>query len=116
MNLEAMFAASLSRYRNPVGGIMPLTRGSIIGYDAGRMIFKFTMLRPDGRVVDCGISGAAMDDLVGDKGGSPEERALQFVELRDRIEQIASDMFDRNSTHQVRIFSKHVDLKLRGKT
>ena len=32
---------------------MPLTRGSIIGYDAVRMTFRFTMLRPDGVVVDC---------------------------------------------------------------
>jgi hypothetical protein len=38
---------------------MPLTRGSIIGYDAVRMTFRFTMLRPDGAVVDCGINSAA---------------------------------------------------------
>jgi hypothetical protein len=94
---------------------MPLQRGSIIGYDAGRMTFKFAMLRSDGRVVDCGISGAAMDELVGNKGGSPEERHSQFVELRDGIEQIASDIFDRNASHQVRIFSKHVDPRIRGK-
>jgi hypothetical protein len=51
---------------------MPLTRGSNIGYDAVRMTFRFTMLRPDGVVVDCGISSAAMDDLFDTKGASPE--------------------------------------------
>jgi hypothetical protein len=94
---------------------VPLTRGSIIGYDAGRMTFRFTMLRLDGTVVDCGVSGPAMDDLVGAKGGSLEERNSQFGELRDKIEQLASDIFDRNPSHQVRIFSKHVDLPSRGK-
>jgi hypothetical protein len=95
---------------------MPLTRGSIIGYDAVRMTFRFTMLRPDGTVVDCGISSAALDDLFDTKGATSEERNSQFVELRDKIEQIASDIFGRNASHQVRIFAKHVDQRLRGKT
>jgi hypothetical protein len=94
---------------------MPLQRGSIIGYDAGRMTFKFTMLRPDGMVVDCGISNAAMDDLFHTKGASAEERKSQFVEQRETVEQIASDIFDREATHQVRIFWKHLDQGLRGK-
>jgi hypothetical protein len=94
---------------------MPLQRGSIIGYDAGRMTFTFTMLRPVGMVVDCGISSAAIDDLFGTKGASAEERDSQFAEQRDKIEQIASDIFDRDASHQVRIFSKHVDMRLRGK-
>jgi hypothetical protein len=59
----------------------------------------------DGRVVDCGISGPTMDNLIGTKGGSLEERNSQFAELRDKIEQGASDIFDRNATQQVRIFS-----------
>jgi hypothetical protein len=46
-----------------------------------------------------------MDDLIGGQGGSFEERNSQFGELRDKIEQLASDIFDRNSSHQVRIFS-----------
>jgi Protein of unknown function (DUF1488) len=95
---------------------MPLTRGSIIGYDAVRMTFRFTMLRPDGVVVDCGISSAAMDDLFDTKGASPEQRNIQFAQLREKIEQIASDMFDRDATYQVRIFAKHVDTPLRGKS
>jgi hypothetical protein len=94
---------------------MPLKRGSIIGHDAGRMTFRFTMLRPDGKIAGCGISSAAMDDLSGTKGASPEERCSQFEDLRDKIEQIASDIFDRNATNQVRIFSKHVDLASRNK-
>jgi hypothetical protein len=94
---------------------MPLTRGSIIGYEAVRMTFRFTMLRPNARIVDCEISGPAMDYMNGTKGGSLEERHSQFAGLRDKIEQIASDMFDRDTTYQVRIFAKSVDLRLRGK-
>jgi hypothetical protein len=93
---------------------MPLTRCSIIGYDVGRMKFRFTMLRPDGKTVDCEISGAALDYMIGTKGGSIAERNSQFVQLRDKIEQIASDLFERNVTDQVRIFAKHVDLPLRN--
>jgi hypothetical protein len=63
------------------------------------------MLRPDGTILDCGISAAAMGDLIGNKSGSLEKRNSQFADLRDRIEQIASE-FDRNATLQVRIFSK----------
>jgi hypothetical protein len=58
------------------------------------MTFRFTMLRPDGKIVGCGISSAAMDDLFGTKGASPEERCSPFEDLRDKIEQIASDIFD----------------------
>jgi hypothetical protein len=42
------------------------------------------------------ISSAALDDLFDTKGGSLEERNSQFAGLRDKIEQIASDIFDRN--------------------
>jgi hypothetical protein len=89
---------------------MPLLRGLIIGYDANRMTFEFTMMH-ELRIVDCEISSTAMDDLAGEKGVLPGEREAQFKRLRDAIERVASDMFDRSSMspiETVRIFSKHV--------
>jgi hypothetical protein len=97
------------------GDIMPLKRGSVIGYDNGRMTFEFTMLTPEAEIVDCGISSVALDHLMGNKGALPQGRNAQFAELRDKIEQIASDIFDRERTNHIRIFSKHVDLPSRNK-
>jgi hypothetical protein len=89
---------------------MPLMRGRILGYDANRMAFEFTMMHEQG-IVDCGISSTAMDDLAGEKGVRPNEREAQFKGLRDTIERIASDIFDaRNMSpgQTIHIFSKHV--------
>ncbi|MEA2886015.1 MAG: hypothetical protein QOD11_375 [Bradyrhizobium sp.] len=89
---------------------MPLLRGRILGYDAGRMTFEFTMMH-EARIVDCEISSAAMDDLAGGKGVRPGERETQFRRLRDAIERVASDIFDPNDMsagRTIRIFSKHV--------
>ena len=89
---------------------MPLTRGKIVGYDAERMAFQFTMLNKD-ETVECTISGAAMDELSGKKGTLPVEREAQFLLLRDAIERIASDNFDHDRIAPggvVRIFAKHV--------
>jgi len=89
---------------------MPLMRGRILGYDAGRMAFEFTMMH-DLRIVDCEISSTAMDDLAGEKGVRPNERETQFKRLRDTIERLASEIFDQRSmpaVETVRIFSKHV--------
>ena len=89
---------------------MPLTRGRILGYDANRMAFEFTMMH-DLRIVDCEISSTAMDDLAGEKGVRPNEREAQFRQLRDTIERIASDIFDQrgmSAVETIRIFSKHV--------
>jgi hypothetical protein len=41
---------------------MPLVRGRILGYDADRMAFEFTMQNKD-QTVPCEISSAAMDEL-----------------------------------------------------
>ncbi len=38
---------------------MPLVRSRILGYDADRMVFEFTMLNKD-ETVACEISSAAM--------------------------------------------------------
>jgi hypothetical protein len=89
---------------------MPLTRGRILGYDASRMVFEFTMMH-ELKIVDCEISSTAMDDLAGEKGVRPNERETQFRRLRDTIERVASDIFDQRSlppAETIRIFSKHV--------
>jgi Protein of unknown function (DUF1488) len=91
---------------------MPLTRGRIIGYDADRMMFEFTMINArDARVVTCHISSVAMDDLDGKRGTLRSEREAQFIRFRAAIEQIASDIFKGNSAVEgavVRIFAKHL--------
>jgi hypothetical protein len=89
---------------------MPLMRGRILGYDATRMAFEFTMMHELG-IIDCEISSIAMDDLAGEKGVRPNEREAQFGRLRDTIERVASDIFDQRSmsvVETIRIFSKHV--------
>jgi hypothetical protein len=87
---------------------MPLQRGRIVGYDANRMTFEFTMMH-DARIVDCEISSTAMDDLAGEKGFRPHERDAQFHRLREAIERAASELFDRSGgALALRIFSKHV--------
>jgi hypothetical protein len=93
---------------------MPLLRGRIIGYDTRRMMFDFTMFTPDAKTMDCSISSSAMDRLIGRSGHTPNEREALFFELRDKIEDIASNMFDRENTSHVRIFSKHVELLIRS--
>jgi hypothetical protein len=89
---------------------MPLVWGRILGYDADRMAFEFTMLNKD-ETVPCAISSAAMDELAGKRGTLPAEREAQFVRFRETIERIASDQFDSDSTVRgevVRIFAKHI--------
>jgi hypothetical protein len=89
---------------------MPLMRGIILGYDAERMAFQFTMLNK-GETVECTISGAAMDEIAGKRGVLPAEREAQFLRLREEIERIASDNFDDDTIVRgavVRIFAKHI--------
>jgi Protein of unknown function (DUF1488) len=91
-------------------GSMPLTRGRIVGYDSKRLAFGFTMLN-DGETVQCQISDAAMDELAGVKGTERLARQAQFLALRGRIEQIASELFDASPAikgYVIRIFTKHV--------
>jgi hypothetical protein len=89
---------------------MPLTRDRIIGHDNERLAFRFTMRNaPD--TVECQISDAAMDELGGVKGTESIARQAQFLALRDAVESIASDMFDRVPVIKgriIRIFTKHV--------
>src|ERR1700730_1431984 len=89
---------------------MPLEWGRIIGYDASRMTFQFTM-EDNSKIIDCEISGPAMDQLAGTKGTMPTDREAQFLHLQDAIERIASDLFDKGKPRQggmIRIFFHHV--------
>jgi hypothetical protein len=89
---------------------MPLTQGRTVGYNANRMMFEFTMLDDKAHVVGCEISSAAMDQIAGMRGTLPAEREAQFLHLRDRIERIASDLFDEMSMlgGKIRIFYHHI--------
>ena len=61
--------------------------------------------------VECQISDAAMDELAGTKGTESMARQAQFLALRDAVEGIASDMFDKMPVVKgrvIRIFTKHV--------
>jgi hypothetical protein len=91
---------------------MPLERGRIIRYDAERMTFEFTMIdKAEGKTVVCKISSTAMDQLASIKGTMPSEREAQFLSLRDRIEHIASDLFNKAVPKPVRmihIFHHHI--------
>jgi Protein of unknown function (DUF1488) len=69
-----------------------LQRGEVRGYDFNRMIFEFTLLN-DGKVILCAISTAAMDDLEGRGDVKPDQRADQFIRLREVIEERASRKF-----------------------
>ena len=89
---------------------MPLTRDRIIGHDTERLAFRFTMLNA-ADTVECQISDAAMDELAGTKGTESMARQAQFLALRDAVEGIASDMFDKVPLVKgrvIRIFTKDV--------
>jgi uncharacterized protein DUF1488 len=89
---------------------MPLTRGKIVGYDSERLAFTFEMMNGD-EAVECRISDAAMDQLIGAKGTESLARQALFLTHRDRIEQIASDLYDAKPPVKgavIRIFTKNV--------
>jgi Protein of unknown function (DUF1488) len=71
---------------------MRLQRGEVQGYDFNRMVFEFTMLN-QGKVIQCAISTAAMDDLDGRRDVKPDQRVDQFIRLREVIEERASRKF-----------------------
>jgi hypothetical protein len=89
---------------------MPLEWGRIIGYDASRMTFQFTM-EDNTTIIDCEISGPAMDQLAGTKGTMPTDREAQFLHLQDAIERVASDLFYEGKPRpcgMIRIFYHHI--------
>jgi hypothetical protein len=92
---------------------MPLTRGKIVGYDNERLAFTFVMMNGD-EAVECRISDAAMDQLIGTKGTESSARQAQFLAHRDEVEKIASDLYDSSPPVKgavIRIFTKHVEAK-----
>jgi hypothetical protein len=89
---------------------MPLTRGNVLDYDGARMVFRFTMMSPDGQTIACEISSTAMDFLSHSRGTPPAGRAAQFLTLRDRIERLASNVFDKDPSTPVRVFTKHLSV------
>jgi Protein of unknown function (DUF1488) len=94
---------------------MPLTRGSILGYNNERMAFGFSMLN-GAEEVQCQISAAAIDELVGGPRGSYVDRETQFAQLRETIEALASDKFDTGAVVRgmvVRVFAKDISKGIR---
>ena len=91
---------------------MPLTRGMIVGYDIELMTLRFTMVDPSTRIVDCAISGSALDQLCGERrSAGPADRQIQFLKHRDTIEELASTLFDARASARlvlVEIFAKHI--------
>ena len=91
---------------------MPLTRGMIVGYDIELMTLRFTMVDPSARIIDCAISGSALDQLCGERrSAGPADRQIQFLKHRDTIEELASGLFDARATARpvlVEIFAKHI--------
>jgi Protein of unknown function (DUF1488) len=71
---------------------MTLTRGSFGGYEYDRMVILFSMI--DGqKEIPCAISTSALDDLEGLARTKPDQREVQFMRLRDRIEERAARKF-----------------------
>ena len=92
---------------------MPLISHAIEGHDEERHAFRFSMLNDD-QVVVCQISEAALDELAGAKGTESTACMEQFLTLRDKIEQTASQLFDEKPVLRgavIRIFSKHLAAK-----
>jgi hypothetical protein len=71
---------------------MALTRGSFNGYEFDRMVVLFSMVDGE-RMIPCAVSTSAMDDLEKAERIPAEQRELQFMRLRDRIEQRAAEKF-----------------------
>jgi hypothetical protein len=93
---------------------MPLIRGDVVGYDFEKMTFRFTMLTPEAKTIDCEISSTAMDFLARSRGTPPSGRELQFLSLRDQIELLASAIFDKERLLPIRVFTKHLGNTKKG--
>jgi hypothetical protein len=88
---------------------MPLTRGRTIGHDEQRFVFIFLMLNGD-QPVQCQISDAAIDEFLSIQSSPPAARQALFLQHRDEIECIASEVFNSSNWipgSVVRIFTKH---------
>ncbi len=80
------------------------------GFDAKRLVFKFTMMN-GAHGIECEISNVALSDLAGmhSKTVRSGDRRAQFILWRDTIEKVTSDLFDAgvDETQTVQIFAKH---------
>jgi hypothetical protein len=97
-----------------MGMRMPLTSGGIVGYDANRMAYEFTM-QNGSELVRCSISSVAMDELSGRWKERSASRDEQFQEFRSAIETMASSLFDNGLLDRgaIRVFAKHFRFKKR---
>jgi hypothetical protein len=97
-----------------MGMRMPLTSGGIVGYDANRMAYEFTM-QNGSELVRCSISSVAMDELSGRWKERSASRDEQFHEFRSAIETMASSLFDNGLLDRgaIRVFAKHFRFKKR---
>ena len=86
--------------------------GNIVGYDVELMTLRFTMVDASARIIDCAISGSALDQLSGERrSAGPADRQIQFLKHRDAIEVLASTLFDARANARlvlVEIFAKHI--------
>jgi hypothetical protein len=71
---------------------MALTRGNFVCYEHDRMVVEFSMVDGE-REIPCAVSTSAMDDLEKAARTKPEQREVQFMRLRDRIEERAARKF-----------------------
>ena len=86
---------------------MSLIRGDLKGYDKKRMTYNFTMLHSDKEtVINFEISNAALTDLSGSRA-SIQSKEEQFLQHRDRIEQVAVALFLLHPGKAIVLFSKH---------
>ncbi len=71
---------------------MTLERGSLRGFEFGRMVMRFSMMDGENEI-PCAVSNQAMDQLEQVAWTLDDQREEQFLRLRDRIEQCASRKF-----------------------
>jgi hypothetical protein len=71
---------------------MTLARGSVKGFEHDRMVMLFSMMHGE-KEISCAVTSSAMDDLERGVKARPDQRADQFLRLRDRIKQCASGKF-----------------------
>jgi hypothetical protein len=71
---------------------MTLERGSLRGFEFGRMVMRFSMMDGENEI-PCAVSNQAMDQLEQVAWTLDDRREEQFLRLRDRIEQCASRKF-----------------------
>jgi hypothetical protein len=72
------------------------------------MVYRFSMRKGPEEIL-CEVSGIAMDRLEKARSSAPD-RHEQFLRLRDKIEVVASYLWDTgdvSTDNKVRVFAKH---------